>query len=68
MNKLQFNFTANDSLAHEMVMYLKLLYASMENKAFGELDVAEIITVDWDWFNDFHPVGNSVPLDENQTS
>ena len=47
-NILKFNFTAQDLLAHRVIMHLNVLCGSMEYRVLGQLHTANVVVVDQD--------------------
>ena len=53
-NEAQLDLATKDMLAHEMVVHLNVLCASMINRVLDELDVAEVVTIDGNQFCNHH--------------
>ena len=46
LNIPKFDFIAQDPLAHEVIMYLNMLCASIEHRVLGQLHTADVVAVD----------------------
>ena len=54
MNIPEFDFTAQDSLAHKVVMHFYVLRASMEYGVLSQLHAIDVVTIDRDRIGNLH--------------